>query len=122
VSIILSLAIFIGFALWVQHSMKKSSDILTQHFQSLEEAVKEEEWDKANMQLESIMKAWNSTKTKWQMLIDHQEVDNIDSTLARVIQYVKLKVKEDSLAEIAALKLYVTHIPSTESLKLENVF
>ncbi len=114
--------IFIGFAIWAQHSLESSSQRLEQSLDSLEQAIKGDNWDMANEQLESFNQVWEETKNLWQIFIDHEEIDNIDATLARVKQLVSIKEKADSLSEISALKLFIVHIPQKESLRLVNIF
>jgi hypothetical protein len=113
--------VFIGFATWSQHTLSTSAEKLGQQLNSLESAIKDDNWSLANSELESFNRLWEKTKNTWQILINHQEVDNIDSTLAKVKQLVKLKQKTDSLVEISALRLFILHIPKKESLSLVNI-
>lgn len=114
--------IFVGFAIWTQRSLETSAEKLEQNLSSLEQAIKGDNWEMANAELESVNQLWERTKNSWQIFIDHEEIDNIDATLARIKQLVSLKEKADSLSEISALKLYIVHIPQKESLRLVNIF
>jgi len=114
--------IFIGFAIWTQHTLASSAQTLEQTLNSLESAIKGDNWETANEQLEYFNQLWEKTKNLWQIFIDHEEIDNIDVTLARVKQLVSTKEKADSLSEISALKLFIVHIPQKESLCLVNMF
>lgn len=122
ITMVVIIAIFIGFAIWVQHNLESSAERLVQNLNTLERAIKEDNWDMANNQLDSLNHLWEKTKNLWQILIDHEEIDNIDATLARVKQLVNLKEKADSLSELSALKLFIVHIPQKESLCLANIF
>jgi len=114
--------IFIGFAVWTQHSLAASAEKLEQRLNSLESAIKDDNWEMANDQLESFNQLWRKTKNSWQIFINHEEIDNIDATLAKIKQLVSLKAKADSLSEISALRLFIIHIPQKESLCLVNIF
>lgn len=114
--------IFIGFAIWTQHTLASSAQTLEQTLNSLESAIKGDNWETANEQLEYFNQLWEKTKNLWQIFIDHEEIDNIDVTLARVKQLVSTKEKADSLSEISVLKLFIVHIPQKESLCLVNMF
>ena len=92
-----------------------------QHLDRLESAVKNDNWESAGNRLEALTRVWNENRDIWQILINHEEVDNIDSTLARVKQLVEFREKTDSLAEIAVLKLFILHIPEKESLSIVNI-
>jgi predicted negative regulator of RcsB-dependent stress response len=121
ISVIIAIAIFVGFALWTQHTLDSSSKALAQHLDKLELSVKDNNWGHAANEVKALQQTWSKTKNLWQILINHEEVDNIDSTLAKVKQLVGLKEKADSLSEIAVLKLFVLHIPNKESLSIVNI-
>ena len=118
---IISVIIFVSFAFWAQYKLENSAISLGQHLNQLELAIKNDNWSLADDQIKDITRVWNKNRNMWQMLIDHEEVDNIDSTLARVKQLVELQEKTDSLAEIAALKLFILHIPEKEALNIVNI-
>lgn len=113
--------VFIVFAIWTQHSLETSAEKLERSLITLESAIKNDNWDMANDELESFTRLWGKTKNSWQIFINHEEIDNIDATLAKVKQLVKLKEKTDSLSEISALRLFIVHIPQKESLCLVNI-
>ena len=119
--LVISVIIFIGFAVWTQNILVSSAADLGQHLDRLESAVKNDNWESAGNRLEALTRVWNENRDIWQILINHEEVDNIDSTLARVKQLVELQEKTDSLAEIAALKLFILHIPEKEALNIVNI-
>ncbi|MBM7582236.1 replicative DNA helicase [Caldicoprobacter guelmensis] len=112
---------FFVFAVWTQHSLEASAKKLEHRLTSLESAIKSDSWEMADSELESLTKLWGQTKNSWQIFINHEEIDNIEATLARVKQLVKLQEKTDSLSEISALRLYIAHIPQKESLCLVNI-
>ncbi|MFU0799628.1 MAG: DUF4363 domain-containing protein [Xylanivirga thermophila] len=121
--VILALILFIIFAWWAQWTLKNNAESMAKDIDKLEAAIKDDNWDMASNILEDMHKEWKNVKNKWQMLINHQEIDNIESTLAKVESYVKAKEngKEDALAEIATLKLFLLHIPDKEALRITNI-
>ncbi len=120
--LIISVIIFITFAVWTQNMLESSAGNLGRHLDHLEAAIKNDNWPSADNQVKAITRLWNENKKSWQIFINHEEVDNIDSSLARVKQLVEIREKADALAEIAVLKLFILHIPEKESLSLVNVF
>jgi uncharacterized protein YijF (DUF1287 family) len=121
--VILALILFIIFAWWAQWTLKNNAESMAKDIDKLEAAIKDDNWDMASNILEDMHKEWKNVRNKWQMLINHQEIDNIESTLAKVESYVKAKEngKEDALAEIATLKLFLLHIPDKEALRITNI-
>ena len=120
--LIISVIIFITFAVWTQNMLESSAGNLGRHLDHLEAAIKNDNWPSADNQVKAITRLWNENKKSWQIFINHEEVDNIDSSLASVKQLVEIREKAVALAEIAVLKLFILHIPEKESLSLVNVF
>ncbi len=88
----------------------------------LEEAVKIENWSEAEEILKVLENKWVENKTYWAILINHNEVDNIEQSIERIKQYVRLNDPLEASAETAGLRRYFLHIPENERLTIENIF
>jgi predicted PurR-regulated permease PerM len=119
--ILLTILIVAGgfMALYTLNSEAQSldSDLLT-----LEEAIKNQNWDTASEKLEEFHSKWNKTSSLWSMLIDHYEIDNIELLISQLGSYVKNKDKNEALSNMSSLKTLIKHIPEKESLSLKNIF
>lgn len=83
--------------------------------------VRAKDWESANSNVEKIENNWENLKKNWAILIDHQEMDNIDSCLSKMKEFVKGKKEIEALAETASLKLLFEHIPEKEELNIRNI-
>jgi len=106
----------------VHNYLESSSQEITDYIENIEENTSSNDWDKAEEILSTLEELWSDTKSKWSMLIDHNEIDNIEISLKRVSSYIKEREKKLALAELSLLKQMVMHIPEKEALALENVF
>lgn len=122
ISISIVILAFFGFAFWTQNSLVHTAHDIANHLTILEDAVSKEDWQTATKEMATVQYEWDNIKRRWQILIDHQEIDNIDSTLAKVKSWVNQESKEDCMAELATLKLFVLHIPEREALRITNIF
>lgn len=113
---------FLCFAIWMQNSLNNTAQDMAKHLEVVEGAVLTEDWDLASNEMEIAQRKWDNVKKRWQMLIDHQEIDNIESTLVRVQSWIDLEGRDDCLTELATLKLFVLHIPEREAFRLTNIF
>lgn len=102
--------------------LDKSSKIIEDGIDRIEADVRERNWEAAKSDFTQISSKWDKTKVIWSMLVDHIEVDNIDSTLSRIQSHIQTKDYSLSLGEISALRLFVEHIPEKEALSLRNIF
>lgn len=122
ISICIVILFFFGFAIWAQRSLVYTAQEMVRQIEAIEEAAHREDWRLASKEMELMQDRWTDTKKKWQMLIDHQEIDNIDSTLIRAKSWVDLEGRDDCISELATLKLFVLHIPEREALRITNIF
>ncbi|HHW48411.1 MAG TPA: DUF4363 family protein [Clostridiaceae bacterium] len=120
--ILFLLAVIISSGIFMTNALSKSSKELGKKITEIEKYIQSEDWNKAMETLNSLKKDWEKTKSTWSMLIDHIEVDNIETSLTRVSKYVELRHAAYAMTEISVLKQYIDHIPEKESFTLENIF
>ncbi|MEG6611426.1 DUF4363 family protein [Pseudoclostridium thermosuccinogenes] len=104
-----------------QNSLASTSKHLDSQISAIEKSMKDGMWEDALNKLKALTEDWEKAETSWSMLLDHQEVDNIDSTIARMSQYIENRDISPALAEIETLRLYIRHIPEKEALTLKNI-
>lgn len=114
--------IIIIFSVVSQRFLYNGSQRMKQSLDAVETSVGSSNWTQADTQLTQMISSWSDVKGYWAALIDHQEIDNIDETLARLQMFIKGKDNASALAEAAALRKFVIHIPEREKPSLENVF
>ena len=94
---------------------------LDEDLSTLEETIKNQNWDTASEKLEDFHSRWDKVRSLWSMLIDHYEIDNIELLLSELVSYVDNKDKNESLSRMSSLKTLIKHIPKKESFNLENI-
>lgn len=87
----------------------------------LEDNVFDDEWKSAKSIAEDIQKQWDKYKKVWPMLIDHFEIDNLNTKLAELQAYIICSNKTEALSKLAALKVLIKHIPERESFIIQNI-
>jgi hypothetical protein len=122
VSAIVVLTVFIvGTSLVMQRVLARTSTDLVESITGVETGTTANDWKGAEKNLEQVRNKWSRISATWSMLIDHQEIDNIEVTLSRMEKFISARDAASALAETSALKNYVNHIPSRESLNLKNI-
>ncbi|NLB19044.1 MAG: DUF4363 family protein [Syntrophomonadaceae bacterium] len=84
--------------------------------------IKQDQWETADKQMSKLVDVWDNKAGWWPIVLDHQEIDNIDFSLARAKEYVSNQSKTLSLGQLSELKLMILHIPEKEKVTLENIF
>ncbi len=102
--------------------LQSSSQKITYYIEDIEKNTKDKDWEKAEKTLSALESYWSKTKSRWSMLIDHHEIDNIDTSLAKMSAFIEQREQMLALAELSTLKQMVRHIPKKEAPGLENIF
>lgn len=103
-------------------SLSQSSEAITQNFSKISDAINKEDWPKAQEEFALTKERWNTHKKWWAMMIDHHEIENIETSLTRADEYLLHQNQALSAGEIAALKQFLEHIPETEKISWKNIF
>lgn len=122
ITIFIIIFLFIGISMYTNFYLETSSQNIVSHIDSIETHCRHQDWNSINKELQLVNDKWENTKTIWSMLIEHDEVDKIESSLSKVSKYIESKNTSEILAENSNLKVMVKHIPQTYYLNLENIF
>jgi len=98
-----------------------TAERLDQQIASIERNTRNERWEDASKELQDFLKDWEKIEPGWALLLDHSEVDNIDSTLTRMERYIETRDISSALAEISTLRHFIRHIPEKETFSLKNI-
>lgn len=118
--IVITLIIFSG--IMIKKYLDISTTKLLDQITIIESLVREGEWEKANSAALKLNNSWDKTENIWTIFTNHHEIDNISNTLINTIEYIKAMEKSDSLAHLASLKHYISHIPEMERIVIKNIF
>jgi hypothetical protein len=121
VTLAIIMALIIGVGVWTNHSLATSTRELTSQIDRVAEEIEANRWEAAVVQTEKLEKTWGEKAKWWPIFLDHQEIDNIEFSLARVKEYVTSHSRALSLGQLSELKLMIGHIPEKEAVNLENV-
>ena len=115
------LGLIAGLGFWTNSLLQKSAQHLVIHIDEITTQIKNEDWIEALEHTEALETAWNNQVGWWPIILDHQEIDNIEFSLAKVRAYVDNQDKPLSLAQLSELRLMIEHIPAKEAVTLKNI-
>lgn len=119
IGIILALLICLG--LWTNYSLQVSTRALTRDIDQISQDIEARHWEKAQAHTEELEKAWRQEARWWPIFLDHQEMDNINFSMARVKAYVASRDNPSARGQLAELRLMIRHIPDKEAVNLKNI-
>ena len=106
----------------IQQSIEKTSEKIVAQIGDLEEKIEAEDWDGVDEGVKKLEADWEKD-AKWiSMLVDHDEIDLIMTTVAALKEYEKYRDLPELMAEISTLERLIEHIPHKEAPILENIF
>ncbi|HBV98983.1 MAG: hypothetical protein JL50_18950 [Peptococcaceae bacterium BICA1-7] len=106
---------------WTNHKLETSTGELLKIIDSLAGAVEKKDWDQAGKETARLEKSWEEKAGWWPVLLDHQEMDNIEFSLARIKEYVSAHDLALSRGQLSELREMVRHIPEKEAVTLKNI-
>ena len=119
VSMILFLLVL---SVYTLHAFSDTAAQMAGEIDRLESDVMNSNWTGAANTVEEIKQNWDKHKQWWAIFIDHQEIDNIDTALARTEKFIETQERALGVGELAVLRLMLEHIPEKERVNLKNIF
>lgn len=113
--------LLIGFGEANYKYLDRSAKEITASISPAEAAISGNQWQLANDQIGRAEAKWNKNKDYWAVVMEHQEIDNIDFSFARLKNYLNSKSPALSLGELAVLEKTLEHIPEKETLTFHNI-
>ncbi len=120
-SLAVILALILGLGFWSGHSLQTSTNELTRKIDQISETIEGEHWQTAQIKTAQLEDIWKEKAKWWPIFLDHQEMDNIDFSLARVKQYVASQDNALSMGQLSELRLMIEHIPKKEAVNIKNI-
>jgi uncharacterized membrane protein YvbJ len=122
ISIGILCVMILGTAFYTLKLLSKDSQELESLIDMIETSTQNRDWASVENHLSSLETEWHRAENAWAVLLDHFEIDNIDTSIMRVSKFVETRNVTMALSEIAVLKQYIKHIPEKESFSLKNLF
>jgi len=122
ISAAILLCLITGSAYITHRALIESSRRLTGYIEEIEKKTENGEWEQALDTVEKVREDWEKTQKIWCMLIDHTEIDNVNSSMSKLARLIEYREKALALSEVSTLKEYVDHIPDRLALNIENIF
>ena len=120
-AIIILVVIITGAGIIANRAFHTTAQKLDDHIAGIENAAAGGNWVAAEKSLANMRRDWSQTEKFWSVLLDHSEIDNIESTISKLGKFIQSRNQSLALGEAALLRLYIKHIPEKESFNLKNI-
>ena len=120
-SIILILIAVVGSGFWLNHELQMSTNHLIEQIDQVSQQIRDDNWPKAVKETDKLEEVWQRKAKWWPIFLEHQEMDNIEFSMARFKEYVASKNKSLALGQLSEIRLMIEHIPEKEEINLKNI-
>ncbi len=121
IGILVTLGLLIGSGIWINDWLLDSSLRLVQQIEAVNGQIHAGDWAEASVQVDELERKWDKEAKWWPVFLEHQEMDNIEFSLARCQEYVSWRDDSLSMGQLAEIRLMIEHIPRKEEINLENI-
>lgn len=101
--------------------VNKESKTMQQNLQLIEEAIRTEDFEGAEVQLDRFEKLWKKDKAMFSITMHHSELKDVSSNLNRLSVYVSEKDKIEALVELSQMTDTIQEIPGHTTWKLDDI-
>lgn len=122
--IIIILIIIFGGAWYTQNFLNETSDTLVSRLENLKTDLETGSVDENRLKEETdeIYGEWEDINEKWSVIVLHDEIDLIETSLIRMKSKIKIGEIDESMEDIDTSIFLLKHIKEKEKTSLKNIF
>ena len=122
--IIIILIIIFGGTIYTQKFLNSTSDILVSKLENLKHGIEDNNINEEEMsqKTDEIYGEWENINEKWSVIVLHDEIDLIETSLIRMKSKIQINKIEDSMEDLDTSIFLLKHIKEKEKTNLKNIF
>ena len=122
--IIIILIIIFGVAIYTQKYLNDTVNVLVGKLEDLKTSIEENKTGEKelNQKSDDIYGEWEKINEKWSVIVLHDEIDLIETSLIRMKSKIKTGDIEGSMEDLDTSIFLVKHIKEKEKTCLKNIF
>lgn len=121
--IIVLLTIIFGLAIYVQNFLNKTSDNLVAKLEDLKTCIEtSKNYGELSKKTDEIYKEWEDINEKWSVIVLHNEIDLIETSLIKMKSKIKEGYIKESIEDLDTTIFLLKHIKEKEKTNLKNIF
>ena len=113
--------LIIGLHIFQNEYLKRTSRYLFTDLKSIELALRREDFEEANKQVEYLNKTWKGLQEYWDSFGEHDSVEEITESISTLENYIKLEEKTEAIIEANNVKSNIYFVLEGEKVIIGNV-
>lgn len=117
---LVALLIFTG--MWEQNYLEDTSNYLKSDIDYIMYEIENNNFDEAKSHMKELRNTWKDASVGWNILLNHDRLDEFEETMENLDANIYLKNKEESIRTGKVLKAIVSQIVDKQRISFEHVF
>ncbi|HHT37353.1 MAG: DUF4363 family protein [Candidatus Wallacebacter cryptica] len=92
-----------------------------EELKQLRQVMLDQDWHQAQNLVGQLRQKWDGVQDYWDWYIVHEDIENVEVALARLVSFIDSQDLSSGLAELAQLDMHFSHIYRNELFNLQNV-
>lgn len=107
-----------------QRYLNRTSDLLVDDLKEIKQNIENKDLDEKELakKAEEMYEKWEKINAKWSIIVLHDEIDLIETSLIKMKTFVKAEEIEECMAELDTSIFLLNHIKEKEKTSLKNIF
>ena len=114
-------AIIVGGTVFFTHRIEETSEKLLKDNRKVISCLENDNYKTAHSVTQDMIEFVNEAKISLAIIMDHSDLDKIESGIAELESYIDSEIKADALAKCSVLDVLIRHMPKNYKLKIENI-
>lgn len=119
--IVVIIAIIWAFNCYTSAFIGDSSHEMMGYITEVKKAAKGGDMYRVNEQVGRLHAGWESAESRWEMLVDHREVETIDTLMTHLVAMAGTGALDDLMPDLEELDYFFAHIDDKHKIRLENI-
>ena len=120
--LILSSILVIFGGIWETKHLERSCNFVLSDIEYTKNLLNNNNFEGSKTQMKELDNTWKNVKDVWNIFIPHDEIDDIENSIAMLHSYVDLENKEEALVYINKLNSDLKDVIEKQQINMENIF
>lgn len=122
ISAVIVIILVTGWLIFSDYSHDEVHKMSSNIIEDIIPVIETESWDEAISLTNNLDRKWHQYKKTALFFLETGEINDIDSALARSMEYVKAKDVSNSAGELKSMSEQLLFLSSREKVNLSNIF
>lgn len=120
-SVLVIAALIICSGIFSQTYLDRSAAELLASLQTIKNDIEHNSWEASLTSYAVFNKNWQPVRENWVLFINHNQINNIETRLARLGELLKARQQSEAAAEISEIISLLQQVPENERLTWRNI-